>query len=165
MQLLLIRHATSPHPSDVTSDHERPIREQGRSEARRVARHLIDTDRVPERAVNSDARRARETWDEMAAVFADEGIDVPAETIPELYGAATAQICEVAWGLPAEVERAALVGHNPGFSDAATWLSDVRVQLPCGAVAVLDCTGEDWSDALQEGACELAELIRPAALS
>ena len=61
-RLLLLRHAKSAWPEDVP-DFDRPLAPRGRKAAKRIGAYLTDKQLVPDLALISPARRARETWD------------------------------------------------------------------------------------------------------
>lgn len=162
-RIVLIRHVSSPHPSG-TSDFERPIDEEGREDAARIVAHLEENGWLPDRILVSEARRARETWEAMcdASSRGAEAFDVDFERT--LYGADVDEICEAIWALPNEVGAVAVVAHNPGLSDAASWFSGVRSRLPKGGVAILETRGDTWSEAAQNRTGRLESFIRPAEL-
>lgn len=126
-----------------------------------MAEHLLENDWLPRRVLCSRARRAKETWEAMEAVL-DGDFDVT--YTEKLYGADTETICEQIWGLPDDVAEVLLVGHNPGWSDAASWLSNVRTRMPKGSAALLETSGDSWSEAAQRGSCRLVGLVRPSEL-
>lgn len=162
-QIVFVRHVSSPHPSGV-SDFDRPIDDEGREDARRIAAHLESQGGIPRRVVVSSAERARETWESMED-GAGELAEIDVDFTRELYGAGIDAICELVWGLPAERSRVLLVGHNPGFSDVVSWSTGVRTRLPKGGIARVQFEGEDWSEALQQRSGELVSFVRPAELT
>ncbi len=156
-RIVFLRHVSSPHASGV-SDFDRPIDDEGRDDARRMARHLAERDWLPTRILCSGARRARETW-----TCFSETVDADFEVTytDELYGAGIETICEQIWGLADQLDEVMLVGHNPGWSDTVSWLTGVRTRMPKGGAALVEAHGDEWSTAAQQHICELIELIRP----
>ncbi|MGW1881047.1 SixA phosphatase family protein, partial [Streptomyces sp. NPDC001970] len=141
-RLVLLRHAKSAWP-DV-ADHERPLAPRGRRDAPAAGRLLRELTYVPDLAICSTARRARETW-ELAA--GELGAKVPVRHDERVYGADPAELFDVLRELPAEVGTALLVGHNPGMEDLAGALSGeaegdalarMTEKFPTSAFAVLD---------------------------
>lgn len=160
-RLVFIRHVSSPHPRGV-SDFDRPIDEEGRSDGERMARHLDERGWLPRRVLCSAAKRATETWEAMSSQLDGDPFDV---TVTEkLYGADIDGICEQVWGLPADIDEAMLIGHNPGWSNVVSWLTGVRTKMPKGSAALVEADGGDWSEAVQKRRCELVELVRPIEL-
>ncbi len=143
--LVLLRHAksdwTGPEP-----DHERGLAKRGRRQAP-VTGQWLATHAVPDLALVSSARRARLTWDLVAA----ELDPVPPVKIePHLYGATLEGLMELIAGLDEKVGTALLVGHNPDLEDLVAELTGEYVRLPTSALAVLDLPRR-WAD-LSEGA-------------
>ena len=75
--------------------------------------------------------------------------------------------CEIARSSAADVERALLVGHNPGLEDLVLLLSAesnplrgaVEEKFPTASVAVLELDG-DWAGAC-DGCGHLTTFVRP----
>jgi phosphohistidine phosphatase len=159
-RLLLVRHAHSPHPNGV-EDHERPLSERGRQQAFQVAEELVDRDWLPDKAVSSDAERAHQTWNAMMPVLEAAAGTIEMELTNALYQADVDDITEVIWAQDEETRSLALVGHNPGFSDATGWLTGTSLSLSKGSAALIEIDGDTWADAVQESQGRLVELIRP----
>jgi phosphohistidine phosphatase len=158
-RLLLIRHAKADAGA---VDLERRLTPRGESDAAAVGRLLAQTGVVPERAVVSPARRARQTWDAVQAVLA-----VPVQIVLDkrVYDNDVAALFQVV--AEAEVDAGvalgclALVGHNPSFEAFALTLDDghgdeeararLRAGYPTSGVAVFELTGE-WAELAPESA-------------
>ncbi|MFB6352293.1 MAG: histidine phosphatase family protein [Bradymonadaceae bacterium] len=156
-RLVFIRHVSSPHSRGV-SDYDRPIDEEGRTNSERMARHLNDDEWLPRRVLCSAAKRAAETWEAMSSQV-DADFEVTFTDM--LYSADIEDICEQIWGLSPDRRQALLIGHNPGWSDAVSWLTGVRTKMPKGSAALLEVPDAEWSEAVQKRKCELIELVRP----
>lgn len=156
-RLVLIRHVSSPHPTGV-SDFDRPIDEQGRADGERMARHLEERGWLPRRVLCSAARRASETWEAMRSAV--DG-DFQVTFTEALYGADIDTICEHVWELPADLDEALLIGHNPGWSEAVSWLTGVRTKMSKGSAALLEASDAEWTESVQKRTCDLIELVRP----
>jgi phosphohistidine phosphatase len=156
-RLILMRHAKSSWATDAASDHERPLNPRGRTDAPRMAKFLLDQGWAPSEVHLSDARRTIETWDRMAAVLPS----CPATRHPSLYLAGLPSIVHVARDWPADGEGPILVlGHNPGFEQAASWLSRATVHLTTANVVLLEGAGPSWTQAL-EAPWKLVAWVRP----
>ena len=130
MLVFLVRHA---HAEQGDPDDLRPLSERGREEARALATDLAGRDDPPALVVTSPLLRARQT----------------AEQIAQSTGAAVRVDERLAPGATAELLRqvvadqdgpAAIVGHQPDFSEIAFELTGRDPGFPTGGVAeiVLD---------------------------
>jgi len=100
----------------------------------------------------------------MREAFEVEDSAFDADVTRELYHTDVDGTCEHIWALPEDCAEIMLVGHNPVWSDAVSWLTGVRTNMPKGAAAVLTCRGEAWSGAVQRDGCGLLAFVRPAEL-
>src|SRR5580692_2109900 len=66
-RLLLLRHAKSSWAEPGASDHDRPLNRRGEDAAPRIGAYLRRHKLVPEGVLCSTARRARATWELVAA--------------------------------------------------------------------------------------------------
>lgn len=154
-----MRHAKSDYP-DGTPDHERPLAGRGRRDAPRVGKWLASHGYRPDLVLCSTARRARQTWDLVAAEL---GSQPPVRYEPRIYEASPLGLLLLVRELPAEAGTAMILGHNPGLGDLAAGLSGGQVtSFPTAAVAVLRIAGP-WESATPEDGTRLA-LITPATL-
>ncbi len=113
-RLILQRHAKTEPWYEGVDDHGRALLERGRHDAVLMAEELLSLDWVPDLALVSTARRARETWAGAVTVFPateyrlDEGLYLAGAGGLESFvsandGAGTLII----------------IGHNPGIHDFA----------------------------------------------
>jgi phosphohistidine phosphatase len=148
-QLILIRHAKA----EVGAvDRDRPLSARGQSDAAAVGRLLAQTGIVPDLAVVSPARRARQTWDGVQAGLADQVEVVIDERI---YDNEVAALLQVVHEVAAETRCLAMVGHNPSFAEFANVLDDgqgdpeardrLRAGYPTSGMAIFDVTG-GWDE-------------------
>ncbi|MDF3299596.1 SixA phosphatase family protein [Streptomyces tropicalis] len=164
-RLVVLRHAKSAWPEGV-ADHERPLSGRGRRDAPAAGRALAEGDCLPDVALCSTARRARETWDLASAQW---GTPPPVRFDPRLYAAGAPALLAVVREAPPEAGTVLLVGHNPGLEQlvldlAGDGLDDtldrLRTKFPTSAVAVLAWHGARWRD-LAPGAAVLTDLTVP----
>lgn len=155
-RLILMRHAKSSWKQEGVDDHERPLNARGQRDAPRVAARLAELGWRPERVVLSDARRTRETWALMAGPLGRP----PAVETRRLYLAGLGAIRQEARALPDEVGSALLLGHNPGWEEAASALSGDAVGMTTANAALLESGAATWAEALA-GPWRLVALIRP----
>ncbi len=139
--LILLRHAKSDW-STGAADHERPLAARGLRQAPEAGRWLADHVDEIDRAVVSDAERARRTW-ELAA--AELGSAPPVRLDNRVYGASGGALLGVVRDLPENLATVVLVGHNPGLEDLASTLVGSWVSMPTSALAVVDVAGT-WAE-------------------
>jgi phosphohistidine phosphatase len=155
--LVLVRHAKAE--SYGSSDHERALTDRGVVEAAQAGSWLAARGVAPDRALVSDALRARQTWEAMAA---EAGWTLEATLDSTLYEADADTVLDVVRGLDDEVTTALVVGHNPTIAFVAQVL-DVggspqlaTTGFPTAAVAVFEYDGP-WAD-LAEGTATLTDV-------
>ena len=159
-RLILIRHAKAEAGA---IDLERPLTPRGESDAAAAGRLLARAGVVPDRAVLSPARRARQTWQAVQA-----GLAVPVEVVVDerVYDNDVATLFQIIADVEADagaVGCLALVGHNPSFAEFAITVDDgqgdgearqrLRAGYPTSGVALFELTG-GW-DALAPGSATL----------
>ena len=151
-RLMLLRHAKSDWPDGV-DDHERPLAKRGRKACPLMGRYMADEALVPDLAVVSTARRARETWRLVRPAF---DRDIVQHDEPRVYEASASAIRDVIGETEPEVRALLLVGHNPGLHDLALQLigtasrsdlSGLRLKFPTAGLAVIDFRIGQWSEA------------------
>jgi len=166
-RLILLRHAKSAWP-DVP-DHERPLAPRGQRDAPAAGRWLRKSSFVPDRVVCSSARRARETWS-----LAEGKLHAHPEVVFEerVYGAAAAELLELARATPQQARTLLIVGHDPAMHELTLELAGAepgeesdalgraRLKFPTAAIAVLAFTGP-WPE-LAAGGARLADFATPA---
>lgn len=153
-RLIILRHGDAEKARAGMDDFERGLTDEGRTEAARAGRLLADAGAVPDLALVSDARRARETWEAAAAAF--PGAEARFEH--RLYNAAVATLANAAEAGLAEAATVILVGHNPGLHGLALDLARhngasqaLAAGFPTGAAAVF---------AIEDGRARFERLLR-----
>ena len=150
-RLLLLRHAKSSWSEPGASDHERPLNRRGQEAAPRIGAYLARHTLMPDRVLCSTARRARETWELVAA----EAPGAPPATFTDrLYDASSRALVDVFRNAEPDAKSLLVVGHNPGLQEVATQLiasgdledrERLREKLPTGGLVVIDFAIADWS--------------------
>ena len=150
-RLMLLRHAKSDWPDGV-DNHDRPLAKRGRKACPVMGRYMADEGLVPDLAVISTARRARETWRLVRPAFAR---DIVQHDEPRLYKASAGAIQAVIGETEPGIGALLLVGHNPGLHDLALQLigkanrSDLtrlRQKYPTAGLVVIDLRIGQWSE-------------------
>jgi phosphohistidine phosphatase len=138
--LILLRHAKSDWSGDE-ADIDRPLADRGRRQAHDAGAWLAANIDGIGLAVVSPATRARSTWELVAAA-----LDAAPQTRIDdrVYAASADELLAVVRELPADVETAILVGHNPGLEDLASLLTGESTRMATSAVAVIAVPGS-WS--------------------
>ncbi len=164
-ELYLLRHSKAVPQAGTIRDVDRPLEDRGRLGARAMAKYLKRQNIAPELVLCSPTVRTRETLDLIAEAFAPK----PAiEYEAGLYLAPAERLLARLRDIPDKVERAMLVGHNPGLHELAQWLMDTNVgPLADRLAANLATTGLvrfevniEWSG-LRRRAARLVALVTP----
>jgi phosphohistidine phosphatase len=167
-RLVLVRHAKSERPAGV-ADRDRPLAARGRRDAEAAGRWLAENRLVPDLVLCSDAARARETWEAVAAGLRDAAGGVDVRFTPDLYDSSVDAVVDLVAGTGEEVRSVLVIGHEPTMSEVAEALSgpasdgalvaQVQAHLPTSGIVVLEQEGR-WDD-LQEGSAALTGLAAP----
>jgi len=133
--LLLMRHAKSDRSAARDHDHDRPLNDRGVRSAKLMGQFLAQTDQAPELVLASTATRALSTA-HLAAESGRWGAEIC--PLPQLYGAGPAAMMALARRVDPAIGRLMLVGHEPGISQAVSYLlGRATVRFPTAAVACL----------------------------
>jgi len=143
-QLVIIRHGKSDWAEPGMSDFDRPLNHRGNKNAPEMAERISRKNLVPQLVVSSPAKRAITTAGHFSTVW-----NMPLSNIqqePAIYEANVTALLMVVNQLDNLVERAAMVGHNPGLTDFINYLADAHIyNLPTAGVVVIDFPFDDWS--------------------
>lgn len=162
-RLVLIRHSKA---ADAPVDIDRPLAARGVKDARALGKWIAEVGFTPDRVVVSPARRARQTWEGVAAQLP---IAPVAHVDDRIYDNEVPLLLEVVRETPAQIRTLVLVGHNPSFGDLAYALDngegepeatqDLLAGFPTNAVAVFDVP-QPW-DSVQEHGARLVGFAAP----
>lgn len=159
--LLLMRHAKSSWREPRQADHDRPLNARGRAAAPRMAEHLVEQRLAPDVILASSAVRVQETLELMREKWPNP---IEVFTEPHLYLATPNDLGRAVEGLHDSWNRVMIVGHNPGLSIFATWLTGSDVELPTAAVAVVQRDVDHWLRSVAGGGWQLRGVYRPREL-
>ena len=148
--LFLIRHAKSSWAQDGLADHERALAERGLRDTGRMFTRLRTA--LDQRAahfdsiVTSDAVRAISTAKRLA-----QSLELPSNILhiePRLYLASSTEILSIIHDQSQSNTTIALVGHNPGFTDAANLLTtSLNIDnLPTCGIVGCSFSAQRWQD-------------------
>ncbi|MFL6800126.1 MAG: SixA phosphatase family protein [Xanthobacteraceae bacterium] len=170
MRLMLLRHAKAEKGAPGQSDRERRLTPAGRSDAQLIGSYMGRHALLPQRVLVSPAQRTRETWDCIVPAL---GATIQASYDERLYNALAERIIAVAQETPSSIATLLMIGHNPGFHEAARLLvasGDVDARerlnesLPTAGLVVIDFAGNDWQKLHAHGG-RLEHLVTPRSLA
>lgn len=143
--LLLIRHAKSSWDDIAVSDFDRPLNDRGKKDAPMMAHRLSDKKIKIDAFISSPAKRAKRT----AVLFAKE-YGVSEEDIlfkTELYAAPKEIFADVIERLEQNPDHVAIFSHNPGITEFANTLTNVRVDdMPTCSIFAIKTDAKKWSE-------------------
>ena len=159
LRLIVMRHAKSSWKSDAPTDHKRPLNKRGRRDAPRMAKVLWERGWWPDLVLSSDSERTRQTWSAMSALT-----DAPTAVsfTNALYLAGMDEISEACRVEATATSTVLVLGHNPGWEDAASWMCGQDIMMTTANCVLLtrECAG--WGDAFaRPGSWELVAHLRP----
>jgi len=152
-RLVVMRHAKAEQLAP--SDEERPLAARGLADARAAGEWLRAHGVAPDTVLVSSARRALETWREVAA--GAQYAEPPATVDRGLYQAEPDSVLDLVRTTPDDVRTLMVVGHNPTLEMVVLMLDDGAGELdpaagfPTSALAVLE-VGGSWADLGTQGA-------------
>lgn len=143
-KLYILRHAKSSWASGATSDFDRPLNKRGLNDAPFMGKKFKEFGVKPDCVISSAALRAITT----ARMVCFE-LNFPEETIVEaqgLYLASVPAITSVINQFKDAFNAVMLVGHNPGLTELANYLSDIDLlNLPTCALVEISFDVESWA--------------------
>ena len=113
-----MRHAKA---AAGTLDVDRPLTDRGRGDAAAIGRWLEQHELRPDLTLVSPARRAAQTWEQLAGALTGES---PSVQDRRVYVNTADALLAVLHDTPAEVHTLAVVGHNPSIAEFALALDD-----------------------------------------
>lgn len=150
-RILLFRHAKSDWSDPDMADRDRRLNRRGEEAAPKIGAYLARHRLIPQRVLCSTARRARDTWELVAAELPSPP---PVSYEERLYNARPDAILDVLRDLGKDVRSALVVGHNPGLQELATLLiasgdldhrERLREKFPTAGLVVIDFAVDSWS--------------------
>jgi len=142
--LILVRHAKSSWSEPGLSDFDRPLNERGKKDAPEMAQRLKEKIKV-DHFVSSPAKRAKRT----ARFFAEEfGMDKDSiQLVEDLYMATQEGFLKTISAIDDQYDAVALFSHNPGISEFASSLTNVKVDdMPTCAMFALAAETVSWQN-------------------
>jgi len=142
--LTLVRHAKSSWKDTRLSDRERPLNKRGKRDAPVMGKRMIEHGIRPSLIISSPAKRA---WSTAKLIAAE--ISYPIEFLQReesLYLASLDQTLGVIVAQDNSFNSLMVVGHNPGMTDFANFLSQgLTNNLPTAGVVSVQIDQDDWN--------------------
>ena len=152
--LTLFRHAKTERDSDSGRDFDRRLMARGREDSKRIGHEIRQLGLKLDLVLSSPAARAAETA-ELA------GLEVRFDE--RIYDASSGQLLDIVRSMDEEIDRLAMVGHNPGFERLASRLIGQDIEMPTGSLAEIAVPVERWKEA-GEATGRLTRFIKPKEL-
>jgi phosphohistidine phosphatase len=141
--LTLVRHAKSSWSDESLRDFDRPLNARGQRDAPRMAAWLAQQKDRPELLISSSAKRALETAAFFAEALGQRGDAVRQEG--NIYEAYVEDLRKVTEDLDDAIHHAALIGHNPGITEFAGYLTgSLSHHFPTGTVCTIELKIDSW---------------------
>jgi phosphohistidine phosphatase len=155
--LYVLRHGKSKRGPEFDTDFERTLAPRGQRDAVVVGKLLRSFNPPPQLIIASQAARARETAELVAAE-----LDEPSLQFDEgLYGATSIELMQAVQHIPEHFNTVLIVGHNPGLEGLIDELTDAfDTLLKTCSLAVLEGEADTWAE-LSSDSCRLVRLIHP----
>ncbi|MDV6237408.1 histidine phosphatase family protein [Leptospira ellisii] len=118
-QIHLIRHAKSDWESEFRSDHERPLSERGKRNAKSLRKYLEKIEFKCDLFLVSDSKRTSDTYRIINRKGNLSNDEILSE---ELYESDAEEILTKLRNSDSKHETIALLGHNPGLEEIANRL-------------------------------------------
>ncbi len=142
--LTLVRHAKSSWSNPKLGDRQRPLNKRGKRDAPEMGRRIVKHGIRPSLIISSPATRAWTT----AKIIAKE-ISYPIEFLQRedaLYHASLDGFLEVVSEQDNEFNSIMVVGHNPGLTDFANFLSPgLTHNVPTAGVVSVGIDQDHWN--------------------
>jgi phosphohistidine phosphatase len=157
--LILIRHAKSDWSESGQKDIDRELNPRGHSDAPRMGGKLVEMGVKPNLIVSSPARRTT-----LTAEYISEQLKYPFENIEfqeDIYEASVRTLLKVVNELNNAHQSVAIIGHNPGFSYLAEYLTgSVIGNIPTCGIVELQFELDNWA-LVSQNTAQLKSFIYP----
>jgi len=152
--LTLFRHAKTERDSDSGRDFDRRLIERGQQDSRRMGQEIGKLGLPFDLVLSSPAARAAETA-ELAGLSPRYD--------QRIYDASTGDLLTLTQQTSNEINRLAMVGHNPGFERLASKLLGGDIEMPTGSMVEIALPIDDWQEA-GSGGGQLVRFLKPKQL-
>ncbi len=143
--LILVRHAKSSWDHSGLSDIDRPLNERGKKDAPEMAQRLKDRGIKIDQFVSSPAKRAHKTAKIFAETYEVKKDDI--KIVDDLYLATAEAFNNTIASIKDKHDTIALFSHNPGITEFASSLTDVRIDnMPTCSVFAVSAETSNWKE-------------------
>ncbi|MBL7943848.1 MAG: histidine phosphatase family protein [Flavobacteriales bacterium] len=142
--LLLVRHAKSSHDHPGLSDFDRPLNERGKRDAPLMADRTAALVTGVSLLVSSPALRALTTARAFHKAWGNAATLVENNRI---YEADPDTLLSIVQALDDRHDQVALFGHNPGFSQLASYLCSQQIEMVTCCVVHIALETDTWKAA------------------
>ncbi len=142
-KIYLLRHAKSSWDNPELDDFERPLNKRGRRDIPVMAKIINKVADKPELIISSPALRAAYTARTICenAGFSEEILKFDLM----IYEASASGLLRLIKNQDSAINHIMLVGHNPGFTQLANYLSDKRVDnIPTCGLFGMELDLDQW---------------------
>lgn len=144
-KLYLIRHAKSSWKHPGLIDFERPLNHRGKKDAPFMGERLKKFGVLPDILLASPAKRAMRTAETIAEATGYPGDKIVWED--DIYEAEVMDLLFLVRGLDDSCNSAMLVGHNPGLTEFACYLTQYPIEnIPTCGIFAIDFEKSSWKD-------------------
>ncbi len=157
-ELLVMRHAKSSWSNSGLADIDRPLNRRGKLDAAKMAQHLSSLDLIPQAISSSSSKRTRQT---VAGLIEVWGEPPHLQFLRSFYHGDGEDFLPELAKLPEDVERAMVVGHNPGVEMFVEDLGGEYERMPTAAVALFYLAVNSWAELQSEFEAELKNYWTP----
>lgn len=147
-RLILMRHAEAESSDKATSDRARVLLPIGVAAAVRCGQEMRALGFSPDLILCSDATRAVMTMD--SVIRGGNFTGITPKVLGMLYLAEPDVLISRCLEVDDTIENLLVIGHNPGWSEAATQLSGTPLSLGTAQAALLEHPGDSWVTALHD---------------
>ena len=157
-KLYIIRHAKSDW-SLGQKDIDRTLNKRGERQSVELGGYFASKNISPDLIISSIAKRTQITAKNIA-----KQIDYPLDEIklePSIYEAHYELLLQAIWGVSNDVDSVFFVGHNPGVSDLAYFLTGKYLDFKTSCVAVVEFQNIQKWEEIESYAGLLVDFITP----
>jgi len=145
-RLTLVRHAKAEGKGPHSRDFERALTRRGHEEAEALAQRLLEHALIPDLLIASPAQRTKQTAEILALKLGLAADRLQHEK--RLYLADSQDLLRVVQSAAPKAQHLMIVGHNPGLSELATFLTSGALpdELATGEACSMTFMVQAWSD-------------------
>lgn len=144
-QLILIRHALAEPEVYPKRDFDRNLEPLGIAEVEKLGRFILSKSERPEKVLCSSSVRTMQTAEQLASILGTNSEAISSSV--KIYNAVVSVLRDQISLFSGPENCVALVAHNPGISQLASYLgSEDHFQLPTAGAVCFSFNVENWAD-------------------